>query len=454
MAQESFGTVVKRRLQGVLFLALVAGLITLSIAIYNKAFTSTVDVKLLADHTGNELLIDSDVKERGVIVGSVKDVTSHGSGAIVTLALNPGRVDDIPKDVKAQILPKTLFGEQYVALVAPQEPSTSAGHIEAGDTIPQDRSKGALETQQVLGDILPLLNAVQPAQLNATLTALAEALHNRGDELGQTLVNFDRYLKIINPHTRQLVDDLSKLGQVALEYNALAPDIFSTLQNLETSAQTIIQRRVALDNLLATGTNASSVLQGFLNDNEQRIIRVTGQTTAVYGMLNRYSPEFSCLFAGINNLYNMESTAIYDHRIHLGVILNANNLGPYKNNGAVNDTPKIITGIGPNCFGLPNNPQPTDANGRFQIPDRFKCLRDGVNGGALTREGESPNCSTSSSNSSATQTDVTRALNSPEEDAMVNTIVAMQLHTTPDKVPGVATMLAAPLLRGSKVMVK
>jgi hypothetical protein len=49
---------------------------------------------------------------------------------------------------------------------------------------------------------------------------------------------------------------------------------------------------------------------------------------------------------------------------------------------------------------------------------------------------------------------VTRALNSPEEDAMVNTIVAMQMHTTPDKVPGVATMLAAPLLRGQQVTVK
>jgi virulence factor Mce-like protein len=447
MAKESTATVIKRRLQGLLFLALVAGLVTLSIAIYNKAFTDTVNVTLEADHTGNELLIDSDVKERGVIVGSVKSVTSHGTGAIVTLALDPSRVNDIPKNVKAQILPKTLFGEQYVALVAPQEPTSSAGHIQAGDKISQDRSKGALETQTVLGDILPLLNAVQPAELNATLTALAEALKNRGNELGQTLVNFDRYLKIINPHTKQLVDDLSKLGQVALEYNSLAPDIFSTLQNLQTSARTVIERRTALDNLFVNGSNSARVLQGFLSNNENRIIRVTGQTTAVYGMLARYSPEFSCLFAGISNLYDLESTAIYDHRIHLGVIVNGNNLGPYKNNGTVNDTPIIITGQGPNCFGLPNNPQPTDANGRFQVPEQYKCLRDGVHGGALTRQAENPNCQPAVRSSSS-------AMNSPEENAMVNTIVAMQLHTTPDKVPGVATLLGGPLLRGQQVTVK
>src|SRR5579875_167718 len=233
MAQESLGTVTKRRLLGVLFLVVLAGLITLSIAIYNKAFTATVDVTLKADHTGNELLVDSDVKERGIIVGSVKSVHATGEGgATVTLALDPSRVDEIPANVTAQILPKTLFGEQYVSLNFPQNPSQ---HIQAGDVIPQDRSKGALETEKVLGDILPVLTAVDPADLNATLTALAQALQNRGDKLGQTLVNFDQYLTKMNPQTAQLADDISKLGQVSLEYNSLAPDIFGTLQNLQTS---------------------------------------------------------------------------------------------------------------------------------------------------------------------------------------------------------------------------
>jgi phospholipid/cholesterol/gamma-HCH transport system substrate-binding protein len=452
MAAETFADVVKRRLLGVVFLVVVSSLIALSILIYKKAFTDTVEVKLRADHTGNALLVDSDVKERGIIVGSVKKVTSKGEGAIVTLALEPGRTKDIPSNVSAQILPKTLFGEQYVSLIIPsgcdEGTSPTCPAIKAGDVIPQDRSEGALETEKVLGDILPLLTAVDPADLNATLTALAEALHNRGDKLGQTLVNFDRYLKQINPHTKQLVDDLNKLGKVSLEYNALAPDIFATLDNLQTSAKTVIERRAGLDSLLTTGTDASRVLSGFLNDNERRFIEVTGQTTKIYSLLSKYSPEFTCLFKGINDLYSLEGTAIYDHRIHLGVIVNGNNLGPYKKNSTKDDTPILITGQGPNCFGLPDNPQPTDANGRFQIPDQYKCLRDGVNGGALTKEAENPNCSPAVSSDSA------RALNSPEENALVNALIATQLNTTPDKVPGVATLLAGPLLRGQQVTVK
>ena len=438
MARESFAAVAKRRLLGVVFLAVVASLIALSIAIYNKAFTKTVDVTLRADHTGNMLIVDSDVKVRGIIVGSVKSVHSSGEGAVVKLALEPGRVQDIPRNVSAQILPKTLFGEQYVSLVLPSHPGPD---ISAGDTIPQDRSQGALETERVLGDILPLLTAVDPADLNATLTALAQALHNRGDKLGRTLVNFDNYLKQINPHTKQLADDLTKLGKVSLEYNGLAPDIFSTLQNLQTSAKTVVQRRAALDNLLTSGTDTSRVLQGFLDENEQRLISITGQTTKIYTLLDKYSPEFSCLFAGINNLYGLAGQAIYNNRIHLTVTVNQNNLGAYK----PGQEPTLVTGYGPNCFGLPDHIAPTDANGRFQIPDKYQCLNDGA---PLTRAGASGSCKNSTSSSTNT------AVGSPEEDALVNSVVASDVGTAPNRVPGVTTLLAGPLLRGQQVVVK
>jgi virulence factor Mce-like protein len=461
MAAESFATVAKRRLLGLTLIVIVAGLITLSIAFYNKAFTPTVDVTLQTDHTGNSLLVDSDVKERGVIVGSVSSVTANANGATVKLALEPGRIKEIPENVSAQILPKTLFGEQYVSLIIPANPSGQ--HIAAGDTIGQDRSKGALETEKVLGDILPLLTAVQPAVLNATLTALAEALHNRGDALGQTLVNFDKYMQDLNAtvpgssktQVQQLVTDLSKLGQVSLEYNALAPDIFGALSNLETSARTLVSRQAAFHDLLTSAQSTSMTIDQFLQDNRDKLIVVTGQTDKVYNLLDEYSPEFGCLFPAINKLYGLAGQAIYQHRIHLTVTVNANNLGPYKNNGKVNDTPVLVTGFGPNCFGLPDNPQPTDANGRFQIPPKYQCLRDGVNGGALTKKGESPNCKTPATAATATtQASMSQLLNSPQEDALVNSIIAGDLHTTPNKVPGIATLLAAPLLRGEQVVVK
>ena len=435
MASERLSKVVRRRLLGLLLIGLVAALVGLSIAIYNKAFSDYVEVTLRADHTGNQLLIDSDVKVRGIIVGSVKEVHSKGDGAIVTLDLDPGRVKDIPRNVKAQILPKTLFGEQYVSLILPTQP---AAEIKQGDVIPQDRSKGALETQRVLGDLLPLLTAVSPADLNATLTAVATALGGRGDELGASLVKLDEYLKVLNPHAQRMVDDIVQLGKVSLEYNQLTPDIVTSLKNFQTSAKTVISQQRSLNTLLVNGSNTAQLLQSFLDENEQRIIQVTGQTNKIYSLLDEYSPEFSCMFQGISHLYDEGREAIYNHKIHLVITVTADpfRTQPYK----PGQEPRTITGFGPNCFGLPNDVQ-FDRRGHFAIPPKYRCLNDGA---PLTPDGEAGGAC------SKTNT----ATNSAAENAMVNTVVASSLHTTPDHVPGVATLLAGPLLRGQEVVVK
>jgi phospholipid/cholesterol/gamma-HCH transport system substrate-binding protein len=438
MPKEPITKVIKRRLLGVVFIAVIAGLVTLSIAIYNKVFTPTVNVTLKAQHTGNELLIDSDVKERGIIVGSVKAVRANGHAAVVTLALDPSRVKQIPSNVTAQILPKTLFGEQYVALHYPKDPQ---GSIQAGDVIPEDRTKGALETQTVLGNLLPLLTAVQPAELNDTLNAIATALKGRGAELGRTLVHFDQYLKILNPHTKQMVDDIHKLGEVSLEYNGLAPDIFAALKNLQTSAKTVIQRRQGLDALFRTGASTADVLTSFLDHNRQRLIDITGQTDKIYGLMKEYAPEYPCMFGGIVQLAKRANEAIYNNEIHLSVTLDMSNLGPYR----IGTQPHFVTGYGPFCFGLPNPPVP------FQIPGKYRCLNDGapLTGAPCAGPPGGPGHRGHSGQDAGM-----RLLNSPAESATVNALIATRLHTAPDKVPDGDTLLMAPLLRGHTVVIK
>jgi virulence factor Mce-like protein len=422
-------SVVKQRLMGVVFLAVLVGLVGLSIAIYNKAFTSTVDVKLKTDHTGNSLLQASDVKVRGIIVGSVEGVQSEGDGAVVSLSLDPSRVKDIPANVKAQILPKTLFGEQYVSLILPSRPSSRS--IGEGDVIPQDRSKSALEAERVLGDLLPLLQAVKPAELNATLTSVATALSGRGKKLGDTIVNLNSLLTDFNPHTKQLADDLNLLGQNADLYNSVAPKLFDMLQNLQTTSRTITDKSAALDSVLTTATDTSSVLQSFLADNKQRLIRLVGSQDSISRLLNEYAPEQQCLVNGIAHLYDLTSSIIKDHQINLSIVIDTTTLGKYK----VGEQPRPVTGYGPSCFGLPNPPVP------FLIPGKYKCLNDGA---ALTADP----CAAKPSYEAA------RALNSPQEKVIVNSVIAQSLGEAPADVPAAATVLAAPLLRGTQVVLK
>ena len=101
------GQKVMLRVYGVVFLLVMALLIGLSIATYQKAFVDVVHVTLQTDKVGNQLAPPSDVKLRGLIVGEVRNVTSDGSTATVDLALDPDSVGLIPSNVSARLLPKT-----------------------------------------------------------------------------------------------------------------------------------------------------------------------------------------------------------------------------------------------------------------------------------------------------------------------------------------------------------
>src|SRR6476661_4848323 len=119
------GKVIRTRIQGLAFLVVLATLLGLSVATYNKAFTTVARVTLHTDTAGNQLQEASDVKVRGVIVGEVRKISGTSKGATIDLAINPAYLPEIPADVSARLLPKTLFGERYVSLVIPDHPSAA-----------------------------------------------------------------------------------------------------------------------------------------------------------------------------------------------------------------------------------------------------------------------------------------------------------------------------------------
>jgi phospholipid/cholesterol/gamma-HCH transport system substrate-binding protein len=444
MAARGFAAVVQRRLLGVLLLVLVAALVTLSIAIYDKVFTKVVLVKLETDHTGNQLLPHSDVKERGVIVGEVRSISSHGDGATITLALNPSKAKSIDNYQVAQLLPKTLFGERYVSLIAPSgnatpkpaycRPTQAPGPVKSGQTLCQDNSAQYAEVENVLSDLLPVLTALKPAELKATLDALAGALQGRGQQIAGNIRQLDSYVKAINPHVPQLVDDLDKLGQVALEYNGVVPDLFDTLTNLQTTSRTLVEKQASLDTLLRVATDTSGTLTQFLNANRQNLITVTNTSNTMFALLSEYSPEYSCLLEALAKQRPLLEDAFRGGALHVTLEI-VKHRGKY----VPGNEPRLVTGMGPHCAGLPNPPVP------YTIPPPFQSLNDGapVIGGPGTGAQVAPSAMRSA-----------YGPGSAAESSMINSLVASKYGTTPDKVPPIETVLAGSLLRGSEVTLK
>jgi phospholipid/cholesterol/gamma-HCH transport system substrate-binding protein len=344
------------RLYGTVLLAVIAGLVTLTLLAFNQAFTPFTDVTVHVERAGLQLLPGSDVKVRGIIVGSVQNITSDGQGAELDLRLDPDQASQLPRNVTVRMLPKTLFGEKYVDLVLPDHPSTT--RLADGSVIGEDQTKPTLEIDQALNDLLPLLRAVPPVQLNHTLTAVATALSGRGAQLGRTIEQLDAYVKDFNPHLPQLGHDMEALSGVTRTYTEAAGPLLRMLRNLTVTSQTVVDERQQLSTFLQDVTGSARATRDLVARNAANIIAVNHVTRPVLSLLARYSPEYPCFFRGyrklIPRIHNaVPSTPGLNHAAHV-VVEFVPSFPTYQN---PIDLPEFNDTRGPNCYGLPNPPQ-------------------------------------------------------------------------------------------------
>ncbi len=335
-----------RRVLGTAFIGLVCFLLWLTYAFYAKVFTDTVEVQLKTSHIGLQLNTHADVKLRGIIVGEVRSVSTDGDEATVNLSLKPDQVKEISRAVSARILPKTLFGEKYVALVPPPG-NENTGHIKAGDVIARDKTAVGIEIEKVLNDALPLLQAVDPADLNATLNTLATALEGRGTEIAETLTQLDGYLKKLNPSVPKLMAALTKLTQVSQLYGDVTPDLVRALRNLTITGNTVVEKEQQLQKFFTDVQTLSGTANGFLRENEDRVIRLGEVSRPVLDLLERYSPEFPCFLKVMTDTAPILNDMFRDGALHINLELITNQPTPYQ----PNELPKYRDRRGPTCVG-------------------------------------------------------------------------------------------------------
>ncbi|MFI6943457.1 MCE family protein [Streptomyces sp. NPDC050418] len=408
----------RRRCAGVVFLLVPALLIWLAVAVYNKEFTDSDEVVVETGSAGNEMHLGAEVKLRGVVLGEVRKIDATDSGARLTLALEPGALGHIPEDVRAQMLPTTLFGERYVALVPPSAPSTRM--LPAGAVIPQDRSENAIELQEVLDDVLPMLTAVQPQKLSATLSAVSQALEGRGDTIGESLTTLDAHLRKFNPHLPTLNEDLKQLVKVSHVYADAAPGIVDALTDFTTTSSTLAEKEKDLATAYGGTTRTAEDLDAFLRANQDNIIRLSATSRPTLELLAEYSSSFPCTLRTLAEFVPRMDKALGkgtgEPGLHVEVTAVASR-GAYVPG---RDTPSYGSGGGPACYPVPY----LGAGARAPVQAA----------------------------ASAGQT--LGPANSPQENDLVNELIAPAAKTAPGELPDWSSLLAGPVYRGTEVKLK
>ncbi len=259
-------------IRGLMLLAVFALLVVLMGMSMSGVFSDTSRVSTTLDTAGGAIGPGSDVKMAGLVVGRVASVTGDQDGVELALTMDNTQIDGIPSTVKARVLPASVFGTTFVDLVA--QGSADGRSLQAGDTIPQDKSVPTLELQRALDSVDRLVDALGPAELNTTLTSLATALDGQGAQLGRTIEVLDRLLDKVSTDVPLIREDLALLATNLETISRVAPDLLDAVDDALVVGGHLVERKAELGQLLTGGLALVKDTDALLTKNEKAMIHL------------------------------------------------------------------------------------------------------------------------------------------------------------------------------------
>lgn len=470
MVRTDRGLRVKRRLQGVAFLVVVAALLGFTVAIYNKAlpWQSTDKVILEADRVGNQLVVPADVKLDGVLVGRVSGVSTSGSIARLTLQISKSRIDQIPANVVARILPKTLFGEKYVDLVIPPGTPATGPHLKPGDVIQQDRSTTAIELQTVFNDLVPVLRALKPAQLSIALSNIASAVRTRGDALGHNLELIDQYFSQFNKDLPNFNHDISALANLASNYADATPDLLAMLRNFSVNAKTVTEKKDTYAQFLTGTSDFANTASHVFGQNSDRLIQLAQVSKPVLDLYSKFSVVLECLPNGLSIYDRTRLEQAFGQGPYLHITLTpVGDRGTYSAAERPKKSDLTSITLPPNCFGLPHGKQglhPQYARYPGATPsDNYACAGYTAPptcpaapppGSAATNRKSSSKTKAGKSLTTLPSVNTNGTVGSAAEQNFIQQLLTPLVGSGGKNVPaGLADLLVGPMLRGMAVSI-
>jgi phospholipid/cholesterol/gamma-HCH transport system substrate-binding protein len=215
-----------RLLVGLIAIIATGAVASLLILAAGGAYADDYQVTARTARTGFGLDGTSDVKIRGVTIGSVEGVELLDDGT-VELTLNIARAIRIPVDATATIEPLSVFGPKFIDI------RPGAGELEGPFHHPGD-ALGALvqptELAETLDGLTHLLDAVDPDDVSTIVSELARGVDGLGEDLNASIA-------AANDLAGRIEAKQPVINDLLADARALAATLASRTDSLDTLAR-------------------------------------------------------------------------------------------------------------------------------------------------------------------------------------------------------------------------
>jgi phospholipid/cholesterol/gamma-HCH transport system substrate-binding protein len=273
---------------------------------FRGELTPKTRLTMLAARSGLVMDPGSKITYNGVEIGRVagiSEIQRDGKPAAkLDLDVDPKYIRLIPANVDADIQGTTVFGNKYVSLTSPKNPTPQ--RITPQHVI--DARSVTTEFNTLFETITSIAQKIDPVKLNLTLAAAAEALSGLGDKFGQSIVNANAILDDVNPRMPQIRHDIQQLAALGDTYADAAPDLFDFLSNAVVTARTLHRQEADLDAALLAATGVGNTGAEIFGKGGPYLQRGIADLVPTAQLLDTYSPEIFCT---IRNYHDIEPKA-------------------------------------------------------------------------------------------------------------------------------------------------
>jgi phospholipid/cholesterol/gamma-HCH transport system substrate-binding protein len=220
------------------------------------------------------------VRIAGVEVGKVKHISINNDGnAVVEFGIDDSVV--LTDGSKAYVRYDNPIGGRFLEL----EDGPGAGKVlQAGATIPLDRTRPALDLDAVIGGFRPLFRALSPDQVNMLSSELIQAFQGQGATINSLLSETAAF-------TNTLADRDTLIGEVIVNLNTVlgtlggqSDQLAKTVDSLSTLMGGLAARKTDIANSIAYSNAAAATVADLLEQARPPIHNTVVQTDRAAGI--------------------------------------------------------------------------------------------------------------------------------------------------------------------------
>lgn len=332
-----------RPVVGLATVAVIVGVVALAVAQYSGTFTTSDRLTVRSDRAGLLVNPGAKVTFHGAQIGTVTDIVeTAGGNAELRLAVEPARLALIPENASVEISAGTVFGAKAVEFRPPPDPAPAP--LRAGAVL--DSRNVTVEVNTIFEQLTTVLAHIDPAKLNETLGAISTAIGGRGDAFGQSLVDIETFLAVIEPSLPRLENELRVLPDVARSYADAAPDLMGIVSNSTQLSRTLVDEQANLDRFLVSSIGLATAGNDVIGTNAAALTNLMHLLVPTTALTNEYREALNCSFKGIYKNFALKTPGPNPGVTDLAAFTLGLERYRYPQ-----DLPKVAASGGPQCAG-------------------------------------------------------------------------------------------------------